>query len=261
MPDDGTGAASAARLTVGEVAERAHVSVRTLHHYDAIGLLRPERRTAAGYRLYGPAELERLHQVLLFRELGLSLDDIAAVLDEPAADRRRALLLHRQGLERRRRRTAVVIRAVDRAIEALEKGEPMSETELFDGFDEFDHAQHAGEAEARWGDTDAYRESQRRMKGYDRADRAAIQAEADGIMTRFAALMASGATPDGEEARALAEEHRRHIGLRFYDCPPAMHAGLADMYEADARFGEYFEKYAEGLTGFVAAAIRANAGR
>jgi DNA-binding transcriptional MerR regulator len=247
-------------LTVGEVALRAHVSVRALHHYDEIGLLAPARRTDAGYRLYGPAELERLHQVLLFRELGLGLDDIAVVLDRPVAERAVALLTHRAALERRRRRTDAVIRAVDRAIEALEKGERMSTDELFDGFEDFDHAQYAEEAEERWGDTDAYRQSQSRTKGYTKADWAAVQAEADDIMKRFVALMESGAAPEDEAARALAEEHRRHIGLRFYECPPAMHAGLADMYEADARFAEYFEKYSTGLTVFVAAAIRANAG-
>lgn len=247
-------------LTVGDVANRAHVSVRALHHYDDIGLLAPARRTDAGYRLYGPAELERLHQVLLFRELGLSLEEIAAVLDRPPEERARALLTHRTELEQRRRRTDAVIRAVDRAIEALGKGERMSTDELFDGFEDFDHARYADEAEERWGDTDAYRQSQARTKGYTKADWAAVQAEADDIMKRFVALMESGADPEGEAARALAEEHRRHIGLRYYDCPPAMHAGLADMYEADARFGEYFEKYAAGLTAFVAAAIRANAG-
>lgn len=248
-------------LTVGEVASLAHVSVRTLHHYDDVGLLSPARRTDAGYRLYGPAELERLHQVLLFRELGLSLEEIAGLLDEPASERRAALLVHRKGLERRRRRTDAVIRAVDRAIDALERGETMSETELFEGFEDFDHAQYADEAEERWGDTDAYKESRRRMKNYDKADWAAIQAEGDDIMQRFVALLASGASPEGEEAMAVAEEHRQHIGLRYYDCPPLMHAGLADMYEADPRFGEHFEKYAEGLTGFVATAIRANARR
>lgn len=248
-------------MTVGEVADLAHVSVRTLHHYDEIGLLRPGRRTDAGYRLYGPAELARLHEVLLFRELGLSLTDIAAVLEEPPPARARALLTHRQALEHRHRRTGAVLRAVDRAIEILEKGEKMSDTELFDGFEDFDHARHAEEAEERWGDTDAYRQSMRRTKRYTRADWAAVKQEADDIMKRFVALMESGARAESEEAMALAEDHRRHIGARFYDCPPLMHAGLADMYEADPRFGEHFEKYAEGLTAFVSAAIRANSAR
>ena len=248
-------------LTVGEVADRAHVSVRTLHHYDEIGLLAPARRTDAGYRLYGPAELARLHQVLLFRELGLALDDIGDLLEAPPADRARALLTHRVALEQRRRRTDVVIRAVDRAVAALEQGEPMAEQELFEGFEEFDQARYADEAEERWGGTEAYRESQRRTRSYGKQDWAAMKLEADDIMERFAELLWAGADPTGGDAVSLAEEHRRHIDRWFYPCPPAMHAGLAGMYEADARFGEYFEKRAEGLTGFVAAAIRANAGQ
>lgn len=248
-------------LTVGEVAKRAYVSVRTLHHYDEIDLLVPARRTDAGYRLYGPAELERLHQILLFRELGLALDDIAALLDAPAAERARALLTHRTDLEQRRRRTDAVIRAVDRAVEALEQGATMSEQELFEGFGEFDHAKYADEAEERWGGTDAYRESKRRTASYGKKDWAAMKLEADDIMERFAELLWAGADPTGGDAVSLAEEHRRHIDRWFYPCPPRMHAGLAGMYEADARFADYFEQRAEGLTGFVAAAIRANAER
>lgn len=265
MVREGTSMSQAPRdpsyLMVGEVAELAHVSIRTLHHYHEIGLLSPARRTDAGYRLYGPAELERLHQVLLFRELGLSLADIVAVLDEPPPERARALLTHRRWLEHRRRRTNAVLRAVDRAIEVLEKGEKMSDTELFDGFDDFDHARYADEAEERWGDTDAYEESQRRTRGFTRADWTAVKKEADEIMQRFVALMELGVSPESDDAIAAAEEHRQHIGLRFYDCPPMMHVGLADMYQVDARFGEYFEKYAEGLTAFGSAAIRANAAR
>jgi DNA-binding transcriptional MerR regulator len=246
-------------LTVGEVAALAHVSVRALHHYDEIGLLTPADRSDAGYRLYDGADLERLHQVLLFRELGLPLDAIRGLLDEPAADRRQVLLTQRKALDERRRRTDAVLRAVDRAIDALEKGEAMSETTMFEGFGEFDHAKYADEAEERWGDTDAYRESARRTKKYGKAEWAAIKEEGEGIMERFAALMESGANATAPEARALAEEHRRHIDRWFYPCPPRMHAGLADMYQADARFAESFEKHAAGLTGFVSDAIRANA--
>jgi DNA-binding transcriptional MerR regulator len=259
--DGGAGRQGGALWTVGEVAERAHVSVRALHHYDEIGLLSPSSRTDAGYRLYGPRELERLHQVLLFRELGLGLESIGRLLDGPPSERRAALEAQRRELERRRRRTEAVIRAVDRAIETLERGEPMESTELFDGFGEFDHARHAEEAEARWGDTEAYRESSRRTKRYGKEDWAAIQAEADGIMERMASLMAEGADATSEPAMDLAEEHRRHIDRWFYPCPPRMHAGLADMYQADERFGAYFEERGAGLTAFASDAIRANAER
>jgi DNA-binding transcriptional MerR regulator len=247
--------------TVGEVAELAHVSVRALHHYDEVGLLTPSRRSDAGYRLYDEADLERLHEILLFRELGLPLDRIADVLGRPPADRAAALREHRRHLLEKRRRADAVLQAVDHAIDALKEGRTMTDDTLFQGFEDFDHARYAEEAEERWGDTDAYRESRRRTKSYGKAQWAAIQAEADDIMARFADLMREGADPASAPAMDLAEEHRRHIGASFYDCPPAMHAGLADMYEADPRFGEYFEKRAEGLTAFVSAAIRANSTR
>lgn len=248
-------------LTVGEVAELARVSVRTLHHYHEIGLLEPTARTEAGYRLYGRGDLERLHQALLFRELGFTLDAIRSLLDEPDADRRAALRSRRGELEAERRRTDAVIRAVDRALEALEEGVTMTDAQLFEGFDEFDHARYAEEAEERWGSTAAYRQAKRRTDGYGKADWAAIREEGEAIVERLAALMRAGADPADEEAMAVAEEHRRHIDARYYDCPPRMHAGLADMYEADARFGDYFERRAEGLTAFASAAIRANAAR
>lgn len=143
-------------LTVSQVAEWAHVSVRTLHYYDEIGLLEPSDRSDAGYRQYVRADLDRLHEVLLFRELGLPLEAIRELVDAGAEERRIALLTHRTALNTRRRRTDAVIKAVDRAIEALERGQDMTEGELFEGFEEFDHARHAEEAEERWGNTEAY---------------------------------------------------------------------------------------------------------
>ena len=254
-------AVGAELMTVGEVAAKAHVSVRTLHHYDEIGLLSPTKRSGAGYRLYDATDQERLHQILLFRELGLNLEAIRGALDASDPDRLATLVAQKRALERRRRRTDAVIQAVDRAIETIEKGGTMNDTELFEGFDAFDHAQYAEEAKERWGDTDAHRESERRTREYGRKDWAAMKAEGDGIVTRMAELMTAGADPVGAEAMGVAEEHRRHIDRWFYPCSPQMHSGLADMYEADSRFGEYFEKRGSGLTPFFSAAVRANAAR
>ncbi|HEX6135594.1 MAG TPA: MerR family transcriptional regulator [Longimicrobiales bacterium] len=246
--------------TVSEVARLAHVSVRALHHYHDIGLLVPARRTAAGYRLYSGSDLLRLREILLFRELGLTLDAIGRLLGAPTAERAATLRGHRGELESRVRRTQGLVRAVDATLDALEKGTIMDGTRVFDGFDEFDHAQYAEEAEQRWGETEAWRESQRRTKQYTREDWARIRAEDDGVMARFAELLAAGRDPDDPEAIALAEEHRQHISRWFYPCDAATHASLAEMYVADPRFSEYFEKRREGLTAYVAAAIRLNAG-
>src|SRR5690606_23405695 len=132
---------------------------------------------------------------------------------------------------------------------------------VFDGFENFDHAKYAEEAEERWGDTDAYRESQKRAKQYTKEDWSRIQEESEAIMDTLARLSTEGRTPQDEAVLAAAEQHRQHIGRWFYPCSPGMHAGLADMFVADPRFGEHFEKRAAGLTEFVAAAFRENANR
>lgn len=253
---------------VSEVAERARVTVRTLHHYDEIGLLVPSGRTESGYRLYSESDLERLYRILLYRELGFSLEGIGRVLDDPSHDRIAALRAQRALLLEKSRRTEAVIRAVDRTLETMKRGEPMSSEEIMAGFDAFANAprevrsqqtEHAAEVRERWGETDAYRESMRRARGFTKADWAAIQEEAAAAETHMAELMTEGADPEGTEAMAGAEALREHISHWFYPCSHRMHAGLADMYEADPRFTAHYEERAEGLAAFVATAIRANA--
>jgi DNA-binding transcriptional MerR regulator len=131
---------SAKTFTVSQVSRLAHVTVRTLHHYDEIGLLVPSQRTDKGYRLYTEADLQRLQQVLLFKELGFALDAIASLIDEPAAERRAALLNQREKLRVERRKTEAVLRAIETAIHALEGDDTMDEKKMFDGFAEFEHA-------------------------------------------------------------------------------------------------------------------------
>jgi MerR family transcriptional regulator, thiopeptide resistance regulator len=259
-----------AQWTVSQVARMAHVTVRTLHHYDEIGLLVPSGRSRSGYRLYGHDDLERLHQVLVYRELGLPLDGIATLLDEPVLDRRAALLAQRELLVRKAGKTEAVIRAVDRMLKAMERGAKMSREELNQGFDALadapedvraHQAKHGREAAERWGETDGYRESARRAGSYGREDWERIKAEADAIEADMAVLLAAGQAAEGEEAMAVAERHRQHISRWFYPCSHAMHRGLADMYEADPRFTAHYEERAQGLAAFNAVAIRANAAR
>ncbi len=262
--------AEARRWTVSELAARAHVTVRTLHHYDTIGLLVPSARSAAGYRLYAEADLERLFRILLYRELGFSLEAIGQLLDAPVLESVAALSAQRKLLREQRRKTAAIIRALDRTLTAIGKGEKMSEDEMFEGFDAFadapaevraEQAKYGQEVRERWGDTDAYRESLRRARQYSKAEWQRIQAEGEANEARMAELLAAGADPEGEAAMAGAEAMRLQIDRWFYPCPPARHACVADMYEADARFAQHFDQRAPGLASFVARAIRANARR
>ena len=244
--------------TVSQVAKLARLSVRALHHYDEIGLLVPSARTEAGYRLYGKADLERLQQIMFFRELAFPLEEIRRLLDDPAFDRRAALLMQRSMLQERAAQARALIAAVDRALEAMEGGAPLKDEEMFEAFDP---AQYEDEVRERWGDTEAYRESARRTKRYTQDDWRQIRAEGEGITRGLAAQLEAGAAPDSQAAMDLAEQHRLHIDQRFYPCSHAMHRGLGEMYVEDARFRENYERVRAGLAAYVRDAFRANAAR
>jgi MerR family transcriptional regulator, thiopeptide resistance regulator len=248
-------------VNVGRVAALAGVTVRTLHHYDRIGLLSPSARTAAGYRRYTPSDLDRLHQVLVYRELGFPLEEIATLLDDPGADRaahlRRQLALLRDRLGR----TEAMVAAVEKEMEAYTMGIRLTPEERFEVFGEHDPARYDAEAEQRWGDTDAYRQSQRRTASYTKDDWLRIKAEGADVERRFAEALRAGVPADSEQAMDLAEEHRQQISRNFYDCPPEMHAGLGRMYVEDERFTAHYEQIAPGLAQYVSTAVQANAAR
>src|SRR5579859_2858192 len=154
-------------FTVGELAKLTGVTVRALHHYDEIGLVRPSARSDAGYRLYDDGDVLRLQQVLVFRELGMALEAIAHAIDD-APDRDELLVRHRAELVTRRARLDAMIAALDAALGR--HAEMMTEDDVKKLFDGFDPSAYEAEAEARWGQTGAYRESARRTKGYTKDD-------------------------------------------------------------------------------------------
>ena len=250
-------------FTVGELAKLTGITVRTLHHYDEIGLVQPSDRTRAGYRLYGDDDLLRLQQVLVYKELGLPLDEIATVLDDPAYSRSDALRRHRAALVAKRDRIDAMLASLDAAIrhekggeKGREKGpETMQAEDVKSLFDGFDPEQHAEEAEHRWGHTEAYKESARRTKQYGKAEWAAIRAEGDAIFARFAELMAAGAPPDDAQVRAAVLAHREHITRWFYPCSVEIQRGLAEMFVADSRFTANLDRLAPNLARYVRDAI------
>jgi MerR family transcriptional regulator, thiopeptide resistance regulator len=242
--------------TVGEVSQLAGVSVRTLHHYDQVGLLSPSHRSDGGYRLYSHDDLERLQEILVWRHLGLSLAQIQAVLDEGPRSRVGVLRHQRELIGREVERLGAVASALDSAITTEERGIKPKEETMFEGFD---HREYAEEARERWGHTDGYRESARRTAGYREEDWEAIRAEAQDIVGEFADLMREGERASGERARAVAERHRQHISRWFYPCAPDMHRALGEMYVADQRFAAGYDHVADGLSAYVRDAITANA--
>jgi MerR family transcriptional regulator, thiopeptide resistance regulator len=248
---------------VKDVAKLTGVSVRALHHYEEIGLLVPSDRSGKGYRLYQDEDLLRLQQILICRELGLSLEGIRRFLDDPSFDRKRALLGQRAELNERAQRTEAMLRAVDAALALIDErasleGDTMKLEKIFDGLDP---SKYEAEAKQRWGDTDAFKESKRRTQRYSKADWERLRLEQGAVYADTFQALQAGKAPGSVEAMDLAERHRLSIDRWFYPCGYAMHRSLADMYEQDPRFAESIDKHRAGLTPFLAAAIRANAER
>ena len=248
-------------LTVGEVARLASVSVRTLHHYDELGLLVPSERTDAGYRLYGDDDLACLQQVLFFKELGFGLGDIARIMHDPQFDRLEALRMQRRMLTEKSTQLALMAEAVDAAIDAEEGGVRMDAKDMFEAFGDFDPKEYEKEAEERWGNTDAYKESARRTKRYSKEDWIEVRKETEAVNEALAALLDAGVPADDPRAMDQAEQHRLNIDKRFYPVSYEMHVGLAQMYIADPRFAANYEKIRPGLAQYMHDAILANAAR
>ena len=247
---------------IGELAALAGVSVRTLRHYDEIGLLVPSGRTSGGYRDYGDADRDRLQQILFYRELDFGLDDIGRMLADPASvvddHLRRQHRLVRQRLARHN----ALLGAIEKEMEARAMGISLTPEEQFEIFGTDSAAgDWADEADTRWGDTDAWRQSQRRTATYTKQDWIEITAEADRNVEDFAAALRAGEPADGDVAMDLAEAHRRHISRWFYDCGIDIHRGLAEMYVSDPRFTARYDALEPGLARYVRDAIMANADR
>jgi DNA-binding transcriptional MerR regulator len=248
-------------LTVGQVAEQYGVTVRTLHHYDEIGLLVPGERTSAGYRLYSETDIARLQHVVVYRRLGFALEEIALLLDDASADLGEHLRRQRETVMSRLDEMRELVAAIDRALEKEMSGTKLTkeeQNELFgDGFSD----DYAEEAEQRWGDTDAWKQSQSRTSKYTKADWTEVKAEMDATNSAFASAMADGESATSKRAMDAAEQHRLHINNRFYDLPHEFHRGLGDMYLADPRFTKNYEDIRPGMAQYVRDAIHANADR
>ncbi|GGN74013.1 HTH-type transcriptional activator TipA [Streptomyces albiflavescens] len=247
--------------SVGQVAGFAGVTVRTLHHYDEIGLLAPGGRSHAGHRRYSDADLDRLQQILFYRELGFPLDEVAALLDDPDADPRAHLRRQHELLTARIEKLQKMAAAVEHAMEARKMGINLTPEERFEVFGDKDPEQYAEEAEQRWGGTEEYAESQRRAARYTKDDWKRVQAEVDAWSERYQALMAAGEPPAGQAAMDLAEEHRRHICKWFYECSYELHQCLGAMYVSDERFKAFYDAMRPGLAEHLRDAITANAAR
>lgn len=246
--------------TVGRLADLTGVTVRTLHHYDRIGLLAPTERTSAGYRLYTAADVERLQRIVVYRRLEMSLEETADLLDgddDPVDHlaRQRAAVMSRLG------ELTELVAAIDAAMEREMNQRPATDAEMREIFGDGFSDEYQNEAQQRWGDTDAWRQSAARTTKYTKDDWTRIKAETDAINAAFVAAMQAGLAADSDAATDAAERARTQIDQRFYDCSHDFHCCLAQMYVSDPRFTASYEEIAPGLARYVHDAIVANAGK
>jgi DNA-binding transcriptional MerR regulator len=249
-------------FTVSQVARMAGISVRALHHYDQIGLLRPSGRSEAGYRLYDQRDLERLQQVMFFRALEFPLEEIARLMTDPDFDVGASLRMQRQLLAGKAVRVQGLIAAVDAAIARLEKGATVATNEeLFEVFADWNPGAYEADAEARWGETEEWKQSKARTARYTKQDWMTIKAEGAELYRQLARLLEAGKPPGSTEAMDAAELHRQYITRWFYDCSRVVHRGLGQLYVDDPRFTANIDKFAAGLAGYCREAFAANAAR
>lgn len=232
-------------MQIKEFAQQIGVSVRTLHYYDEIGLLKPSEVDAQnGYRFYDERSLERMQEILFYRELDFSLKTIAQILSSPDYDKQQALTRQRKLLLAKKERLERLIDALD----SMEKGEgfmkPNNEYEDLKN-------KYAEEVRQRWGSTDAYKESQQRNTDFSQA-----ASLLDAVFEEFAELDRSGTSPDDEAAKIQVEKLQRCITDNFYTCTNEILAGLGQMYAADVRFKNNIDKHGEGTAEFVSQCIK-----
>lgn len=246
--------------TVNGLATLAGITPRTLHWYDKQGLLRPARVTEAGYRIYGPAEVERLQQILLYRELELPLEEIRAILDAPNFDRQAALQSHLAALEKRRERMERLIETVKRTL-LDEKGEiEMTDQERFEGFKkemiEKNEKQYGKEVREKYG-VQALEESGKKLMGLSEEAYGAWKALDEEILSALGAAVRAGEDPAGKEGQRIAELHRQWLEVTLPQYTPQIHRGIASMYVEDKRFSAYYDRDVAGCARFLRDAVAA----
>ena len=239
------------KMQIKEFAKLTGVSVRTLHYYDEIGLLKPAFVDEQnGYRFYDENSLLRMQEILFYRELDFPLKSILEILSSPDYDKQKALAEQRKLLELKKERLERIIDALDGAT----KGKIIMN--VFDNTNyETARKQYENEAKERWGKTDAYKEHAEKTAKYTKDKWQAVN---DGLMvifTKFAECKQNGNTADSDDAQALVKELQNYITENYYTCTNQILAGLGQMYVADERFKTNIDKNGDGTAEFVSQAI------
>jgi DNA-binding transcriptional MerR regulator len=245
-------------ISIQKLAQMAGVSSRTLRYYDETGLLKPLRISSSGYRIYGGDQIDRLQHILFYRELGLELDRIKALLDQPAFDAGQALRDHRAALLDRRNQLDRLIETVEKSIAYNEGRFPMTSREKFEGFKktmvDTNEKQFGKEVRDLYGD-DVVNKSNQKLQNMTEVELDAAQALSEAILIQLGQAMDSG-DPASPQAQAVADMHKRWLGCYWPTYNKEMHAGLASMYVEDERFTAFYdEKVRPGAAVFLRDAI------
>ena len=239
------------KMQINEFAKLTGVSVRTLHYYDEIGLLKPAFVDIQnGYRFYDQNSLLRMQEILFYRELDFELKSIRDILSSPDYDKQKALAEQRKLLELKKERLERIIDALDGAT----KGKVTMTA--FDNSDyETARKQYEVEAKQRWGETDAYKEHQEKTADYSKDKWQEVNDGLNAVFAKFTACVNNGHTADSDESQALVKELQNYITENYYTCTTEILAGLGLMYVADERFKTNINKNGDGTAEFVSQAI------
>ncbi|GED59017.1 MerR family transcriptional regulator [Brevibacillus formosus] len=243
--------------TVQKLGLLAGVSTRTLRYYDEIDLLKPARINSSGYRIYGQQEVDRLQQILFYRELGVSLEEIKEILDSPTFDADRALREHREKLLERRAQLDALIANVDLTLAQREGTKTMSDKQKFEGFKQKliddNEAQYGEEIRAKYG-SDLVDKSNQKIKGMTEQEYAALEQLNEELHETLAQAFATG-DPAHELAQKAADLHRQWLSFYWDSYSKEAHAGVAQMYVDDPRFTAYYDKEQPGVAEFLRDAV------
>ena len=240
------------KMLIRDFAKLTGVSIRTLHYYDEIGLLKPSIVDEQnGYRFYDEENLERMQEILFYRELDFPLKSIMSILSSPDYNKKSALKEQKNLLTLKKQRLERLISALDKAM----KGEKIG-MNIFDNSEfEKKREEYAKEAQEKWGNTAAYKESAEKTKSYSQEKWKDLNSGMDSLMAEFAQCKSNGFAPENAETQALVKKWQDFISANYYNCTKEILSGLGKMYTADERFKENIDKHGEGTAEFMAAAI------
>ncbi|MBR6835439.1 MAG: MerR family transcriptional regulator [Oscillospiraceae bacterium] len=240
------------KYQIKEFAKLTDVSVRTLHYYDATGLLKPAFVDEQnGYRFYDENSLARMQEILFYRELDFPLKDILKILSSPDYDRKKALEAQKELMILKKNRIEKLISALDDAVKGVKINMKVFDNSEF----EEKREEYAREAKEKWGNTEAYSEFEKKTRSFSTDDIRSLAAGIDEVMDEFAECMKNGSAPDSAEAKGLVRKLQNYITETSYTCTDEILAGLGQMYTADERFRKNIDRHGEGTAQFISDAI------